>query len=62
MNEISKPAQPHSDHGHTNGGSCCGGGRAETKVKLQAAPVDKATEAPTSDTKVKPAGSSGCCC
>ena len=62
MNEISKPARPHSDHGHVNGGSCCGGGNAETKAKSQTAPVDKAPEAQSGETETKPAGSSGCCC
>lgn len=61
MNEISKPAQSDRDHRHTNGGSCCGGGSADTEAEPQTAPVDKATEAQKSDTKTKPAGSSGCC-
>lgn len=60
MNEISKPVKPHSDHGHTNGGSCCGGGSAKTMARPQAVPVDKTTDAQASDIKTKPAGSLGC--
>ncbi|WP_054005287.1 hypothetical protein [Cypionkella psychrotolerans] len=62
MNEISKSVKPHSEHGHTKGGSCCGGGSAKTMTRPQAVPVDKATDAQASDTKIKPAGSPGCGC
>ncbi|MDO8986427.1 hypothetical protein [Cypionkella sp.] len=59
MNEISKLAHSHSGHDHAHDGSCCGG--ADAKAKPQAAPSDKATDGQASDTKTKPAGSTGCC-
>ncbi len=60
MTEISKPLQPQDGHDYAQGGGCCGG--AEAKAKPQVVSADKATDAPESGTKTKPAGSSGCCC
>ena len=59
MNEISKPAHSHFGQDHSHSGSCCGG--SDAKAKPQATPADKATEAQVTDSKTKPAGSSGCC-
>ena len=61
MNEISKLAHSHSGHDHTHDGSCCGGASSDAKAKPQAAPADKATDGQASDTKTKPAGSTGYC-